>query len=97
MTRGTAVALGVVSTLLVGVGASVFVMARRDRVALIERFSADRTQQIAATAYDLWKEVLHHGSKAAEGAVPEVHIVMNSQNWMVLAIGFVVSFIVAWE
>jgi undecaprenyl-diphosphatase len=51
---------------------------------------------IAATAWDLWKEVLHHGSKAAVGAPPEVHIVMNSQNWMVLAIGFVVSFIVAW-
>ena len=50
---------------------------------------------LAATAYDLWKEVLHHGKSAAEGAAPAAHVVMNSQNWIVLAIGFVVSFIVA--
>jgi undecaprenyl-diphosphatase len=50
---------------------------------------------IAATAWDLWKEVLHHGKAAAEGAAPAAHVVMNTQNWIVLAIGFVVSFIVA--
>ena len=43
---------------------------------------------IAATLWDLFKE-LHpgHGQTA--------HVVMNSQNWIVLIIGFVVSFIVA--
>jgi undecaprenyl-diphosphatase len=43
---------------------------------------------IAATLWDLLKE-LHpgHGQTA--------HVVMNSQNWIVLIIGFVVSFIVA--
>jgi undecaprenyl-diphosphatase len=44
----------------------------------------------AATGYDLWKEVLH--PKAAEVIAP---LVMNTQNWIVLIIGFVVSFIVA--
>ncbi len=44
----------------------------------------------AATGYDLWKEVLH--PKAAEVVAP---LVMNTQNWIVLIIGFVVSFIVA--
>jgi undecaprenyl-diphosphatase len=43
---------------------------------------------IAATLWDLLKE-LHpgHGQSA--------HVIMNSQNWIVLIIGFVVSFIVA--
>lgn len=48
---------------------------------------------LAATAWDLWKEVLHKGKDAA---IPAAHVTMNSQNWIVLAIGFVVSFIVAW-
>lgn len=51
---------------------------------------------IAATAYDLWKEVLHPAKDAADAAIPAAHVVMNTQNWIVLAIGFVVSFIVAW-
>jgi undecaprenyl-diphosphatase len=48
---------------------------------------------IAATGWDLLKSL--HPSKAelAAGAVSTV--VMNSQNWIVLAIGFIVSFIVA--
>ncbi len=46
---------------------------------------------IAATGYDLYKEVLHH-PKGAEVVAP---LVMNSERWIVLAIGFVVSFIVA--
>ncbi len=46
---------------------------------------------IAATAYDLYKEVLHH-PKGGEVVAP---LVMNSERWIVLAIGFVVSFIVA--
>ena len=44
----------------------------------------------AATGYDLWKEVLH--PKAADVIAP---LVMNTQNWIVLIIGFVVSFFVA--
>lgn len=48
---------------------------------------------IAATGYDLFKEVLHRGhSPAAEAVAP---MVMTSERWIVLAIGFVVSFIVA--
>ncbi len=43
---------------------------------------------IAATLWDLLKE-LHPGHGQA------AHVVMNSQNWIVLIIGFVVSFIVA--
>ena len=44
---------------------------------------------IAATCYDLKKEVFpSHGAAA--------HVVMTTENWIVLLIGFVVSFIVAW-
>jgi undecaprenyl-diphosphatase len=46
---------------------------------------------IAATFYDLYKEVLHH-PKTVEVAAP---LVMNTERWIVLAIGFAVSFIVA--
>jgi undecaprenyl-diphosphatase len=50
---------------------------------------------LAATGYDLVKEL--HPSKAslAAGAAPVAHVVMSGQRWVVLAIGFVVSFIVA--
>lgn len=44
---------------------------------------------LAATAYDLFKEI--HGSRTA-GAT---HVVMTGERWIVLAIGFVVSFVVA--
>ena len=47
---------------------------------------------IAATGYDLYKEVLHKGHDVAEATAP---LVMNSERWIVLAIGFVISFIVA--
>jgi undecaprenyl-diphosphatase len=46
---------------------------------------------IAATGWDLWKDVLHH-PKGEEVVVP---LVMNSERWIVLVIGLVVSFIVA--
>jgi undecaprenyl-diphosphatase len=49
---------------------------------------------LAATGYDLLKEV-HPGHSAVVAGVPAAHVVMNTQNWIVLAIGFVVSFIVA--
>jgi undecaprenyl-diphosphatase len=48
---------------------------------------------IAATGFDLFKEVLHPDhALATEVAKP---LVMDAQRWIVLAIGFVVSFIVA--
>ena len=48
---------------------------------------------IAATGYDLYKEVLHQDHHAAAEAVAP--LVMNSERWIVLLIGIVVSFIVA--
>ena len=47
---------------------------------------------IAATGYDLYKEVLHKGHDVVETTAP---LVMNTERWIVLAIGFVISFIVA--
>ncbi|HEY1208674.1 MAG TPA: undecaprenyl-diphosphate phosphatase [Terracidiphilus sp.] len=43
---------------------------------------------IAATSYDLYKEI-----RSSHGAA--AHVVMTTENWIVLLIGFVVSFIVA--
>jgi undecaprenyl-diphosphatase len=48
---------------------------------------------IAATGYDLWKEVLH--PKHMEGAEAVAPLVMSSERWIVLLIGVAVSFIVA--
>ncbi len=50
---------------------------------------------LAATGYDLLKEIHPSKSALAAGAVPAAHVVMNGQRWIVLAIGFVISFIVA--
>jgi undecaprenyl-diphosphatase len=48
---------------------------------------------IAATGWDLWKEVLHPSQpEAGELYTP---LAMNTQRWVVLVIGLVVSFIVA--
>ena len=49
---------------------------------------------LAATAYDLVKEI--HPSRAAQlaGAIP-AHVEMTGERWIVLLIGFAVSFIVA--
>jgi undecaprenyl-diphosphatase len=50
---------------------------------------------MAATAWDLLKSI-HPGKAAlAEGAVPVADVTMTGQRWIVLIIGFVVSFIVA--
>lgn len=47
---------------------------------------------VVATFYDLFKSVRpHHGEPAAIA-----HLAMTSQNWITLAIGFVVSFVVAY-
>lgn len=50
---------------------------------------------VAATAWDLLKSI--HPSKAAlaAGAIPVGEVDMTTQRWIVLAIGFIVSFIVA--
>lgn len=49
---------------------------------------------LAATGYDLLKEI--HPSKAAVAAGhAAAHVSMNTERWIVLAIGFVVSFVVA--
>jgi len=49
---------------------------------------------LAATAYDLFKEVRGSKTALAAGEVT-AHVTMNGERWIVLAIGFVVSFIVA--
>jgi undecaprenyl-diphosphatase len=48
---------------------------------------------LAATGYDLLKEI--HPSKAAGASAAVAHVVMTSERWIVLLIGFVVSFIIA--
>jgi undecaprenyl-diphosphatase len=50
---------------------------------------------LAATGWDLLKSIRPSKSALAAGAVPIAEVHMNSQLWIVLAIGFVVSFIVA--
>jgi len=60
-----------------------------DRPAALEfSFLLSIPTMIAATCWDLKKEVFPSHGVAA-------HVVMNSNNWIVLAIGLVVSFIVA--
>ena len=47
---------------------------------------------VVATVYDLWKSMRpHHGEPSAIGSMPS-----DAHSWIVLAIGFVVSFIVAY-
>ncbi len=46
---------------------------------------------IAATGYDLFKSLHHRAGEAAIGIAPT-----NAHEWLVLAVGFVVSFIVAY-
>ena len=50
---------------------------------------------IAATGWDLLKSIHPSKTALAAGAVPVAQVSMNGQRWLVLAIGFVVSFIVA--
>jgi undecaprenyl-diphosphatase len=48
---------------------------------------------VVATGYDLLKTIRPHHNDAAEAGLAP--LAMNSHNWIVLAIGFVVSFVVA--
>lgn len=50
---------------------------------------------IAATCWDLLKSIHPSKSALAAGAVPAAQVTMTNQRWIVLVIGFVVSFIVA--
>ena len=50
---------------------------------------------LAATGYDLLKEIHPGKSALASGAVSAAHVTMTGQRWIVLGIGFVVSFFVA--
>jgi undecaprenyl-diphosphatase len=65
-------------------------IAGMDRPSALEfSFLLSIPTMIAATVWDLKKEVFPSHGVAA-------HVAMNTNNWIVLAIGFVVSFIVAW-
>ncbi len=48
---------------------------------------------VVATGYDLLKTVMPHHQEAGDAAIAP--LTMNSHNWLVLAIGFLVSFAVA--
>jgi undecaprenyl-diphosphatase len=65
-------------------------LAGLDRPSALEfSFLLSIPTMFAATLWDLNKEVFpSHGAAA--------HVVMTTENWIVLLIGFVVSFIVAW-
>ena len=69
-------------------------MAGLSRPAALEfSFLVSIPTMIAATAWDFLKEI--HPSRSADAAQAVAHVVMNSERWIVLAIGLVVSFIVA--
>jgi len=70
-------------------------LAGMDRPTALEfSFLLSIPTMLAATAYDLLKEI--HPSKAALAAgEAAAHVTMTSERWIVLAIGFVVSFIIA--
>ncbi len=70
-------------------------MAGLDRPTALEfSFLLSIPTMLAATGYDLFKEI--HASKTAGAAGDAAaHVTMNGERWIVLAIGFVVSFIVA--
>jgi undecaprenyl-diphosphatase len=67
-------------------------LAGMSRPAALEfSFFLSMPTMVAATAYDLFKSLRHKAGGSAIGVGPS-----NSQEWLVLAIGFVVSFIVAY-
>jgi len=71
-------------------------LAGMDRPTALEfSFLLSIPTMLAATAYDLWKEVIHPSKAAVAEGIAATGVSMNSERWIVLAIGFVVSFIVA--
>ena len=103
MSLGQAIWIGIcqsLSAIFPGVSRSMSTIASGqlaglDRPSALEfSFLLSIPTMLAATGYDLLKEI--HPSKAALAAgTASAHVVMDGQRWMVLAIGFVVSFIVA--
>ena len=66
-----------------------------DRPAALEfSFLLSIPTMIAATGWDFMKEVVFNKATGPDG-VAAAHVVMNSEHWIVLLIGLVVSFIVA--
>lgn len=71
-------------------------LAGMDRPSALEfSFLLSIPTMIAATAWDLLKSIHPSKSALAAGAVPVAQVTMTSQRWIVLVIGFVVSFLVA--
>ncbi len=69
-------------------------LAGLDRPSALEfSFLLSIPTMIAATGWDLIEEI--HPSKATAAGVAAAHVAMNSERWIVLVIGTVVSFIVA--
>ena len=69
-------------------------MAGLDRPAALEfSFLLSIPTMFAATGWDFIKEM--RSSKGADAALASAHVAMNSEKWIVLIIGLVVSFIVA--
>ena len=103
MSLGQAIWIGIcqsLSAIFPGVSRSMSTIASGqlaglDRPSALEfSFLLSIPTMLAATGYDLLKEI--HPSKAAVAAgTASAHVVMDGQRWMVLGIGFVVSFIVA--
>ena len=70
-------------------------LADLDRPSALEfSFLLSIPTMIAATGWDLLKEI-HHGKAANAAGAAAAHVTMNSERWIVLLIGIVVSFIVA--
>ena len=70
-------------------------IASLDRPSALEfSFLLSIPTMLAATGYDLLKEI-HPHKDASAAAVAAAHVVMNGERWIVLAIGFIVSFVVA--
>jgi undecaprenyl-diphosphatase len=71
-------------------------LAGMDRPSALEfSFLLSIPTMIAATAWDLLKSIHPSKTALAAGAVPVAQVTMTNQRWIVLVIGFVVSFIVA--
>lgn len=103
MSLGQAIWIGVcqaTSAIFPGVSRSMSTIASGqlaglDRPSALEfSFLLSIPTMLAATGYDLVKEI-HPGKAALAAGQASAHVVMNGERWMVLSIGFVVSFLVA--